>query len=147
MNLFESDFLKEKGINLNDWNTLLNLVGKSTYLKISKDYSRHNLSRTKYFKVLKKFKDATLVKEVKGEYRLSPYFYLRNDCSKSLATKLQKEWDNDVNEPIKDKLEHLPETITDPCTGEVFIYDEKKKRPMSTLKGWYRPAVIEDYID
>jgi len=96
----------------------------------------------KYYKILKKFKDADLVKQVKGEYRLNPYFYLRNDCSKALATKLQNEWDN---EPEKGKSEHLPKTITDPVTGELYLYDDSEVRPMDKTLGWYRPATVEDY--
>ena len=143
MNQFESEYLIKSGITLNDWSYLLSLVSKSTYLKISVNYKQLEISRTEYFRILKKFKDAGLVKLVKGDYRLNPYFYLRNDCSKTLATKLKKEWDN---EPDRGKSEHLPKIITDQVTGEVFLYDENKAMPMDKSFGWYRPATIEDLV-
>jgi hypothetical protein len=142
MNKLESEYLTKNSISLNDWLDILTLVGSSTYLKINQDCSEAKLTRTKYYKILKKFKDADLVKQVKGEYRLNPYFYLRNDCSKALATKLQNEWDN---EPEKGKSEHLPKTITDPVTGELYLYDDSEVRPMDKTLGWYRPATVEDY--
>jgi len=134
MNLYESRYLIDYSISIKEYEKMLSFVGNSKYAKVNLPT---NLSKTELRnlqKLIKKFKDADLVKEVKGELRLNPYFYLQPNLENSVIRKLQDDWDNP--EPKKYVGD---EFITNSITGEVYkVWLEKQK-----LK--FREANIEDF--
>lgn len=50
-------------------------------VKIDTDYSKYNLTKTQFERLRAKLKNADIIREVKGELRVNPYFYLRNDAT------------------------------------------------------------------
>ena len=125
----ESEYLIDNGITLQDWDRLLDLIGTSLYLKINDNYKEKGLTEDKYKRLLYKFKTAKLVKEIKGELRLDPYFYTRNDTPDSVLGKLKKEWNGKCKEDYPD--------VTDE-DGVIFIYDPKLRH--------YREATVKDFV-
>lgn len=134
MNLYEANYLLDNGISMTDFQVILKSIGNSKYAKLNTNYESLNVKQKLWYKILKKFKDADLVKEVKGELRLNPYFYLQPNLENSVIKKLQDDWDNP--EPKKYVGD---EFITNPVTGEVYkVWLEKQK-----VK--FREATIEDF--
>lgn len=91
MNQYEADYLLENNITLLDWSKLLELVGDSRYLKVSTDFTKVGLTKAQFEKLRAKLKKADIIKEVKGDLRVNPYFYLRNNILDNvMSTNLDK---------------------------------------------------------
>ena len=134
MNLYETNYLLDNGISMTDFQVILKSIGISKYSKLNTNYKSFGVKQKLWYKILKKFKDADLVKEVKGELRLNPYFYLQPNLETSVIRKLQDDWDN------PEPKHHVgDEFITNPITGEVYkVWLEKQKVR-------FREANVEDY--
>lgn len=124
MNEIESVYLLEHGITLTDWYKVIKLVGQSLYLKVSSEYKNAGLTLDQYKKLTGKLKQAKLVKEIKGELRLDPYFYTRNDTPDSVLGKLKNDWDGICRGDYED--------------GVIHLYDPKLRH--------YREATVNDLI-
>jgi len=134
MNLYESRYLINYGISIKEYEKMLSYVGSSKYAKVNLPTTSSKTDLRNIQKLVKKFKDADLVKEVKGELRLNPYFYLQPNLETSVIRKLQDDWDNP--EP---KHYVGDEFITNPITGEIYkVWLEKQK-----VK--FREATVEDF--
>jgi hypothetical protein len=134
MNLYESRYLIEYGISIKEYEKMLSYVANSKYAKVNLPTNLSKTDLRNIQKLVKKFKDADLVKEVKGELRLNPYFYLQPNLENSVIKKLQNDWDS--TEP---KSYVGDEFITNPITGEVYkVWLEKQK-----VK--FREATMEDF--
>ena len=128
MNELESRYLKTNGITINDWNKLMLLMSNSTYLKISNHYSKVDLTYNQYQKLIKKLKDADIIRYIKDALRLNPYLYLRCDCTEALARKLQHDYDGTERKPLQDFVD---------STGEIFCYSKYTHNK-------YRPKRVSD---
>lgn len=129
MNKVESNYLLQHGITLQDWDRLLDLIDTSLYLKVGDNYAAADLTEDKFKRLIYKFKKADLIKEVKGDLRLDPYFYTRNDTPDSVLGKLKKEWEGKCRDEYPD--------VTDE-DGVIHIYDPKLR--------YYREATVKDFI-
>jgi hypothetical protein len=134
MLLRETDYLVEYSISIKEYQRILQFVGKSKYgkLRVPTELTKQELRNLQ--KLLKKFRDADLIKEVKGELRINPYFYLQPNLEDSVIKKLKEDWDNPESKGYIGA-----EFITDPDDGVVY------KVWMENNKVKFREARIEDY--
>lgn len=128
MNELESQYLLEHGITLTDWYKIIKLLGQSSFLKVSSDYEAAGFMLDQYKKLIAKLKKANLVKEIKGELRLDPYFYTRNDTPDSVLGKLKNQWDGICRDEYPDTTDE---------DGVIFIYDAKLRH--------YRESTVKDF--